>query len=84
MADSDLKNAIEKIIREKGGDLVRKELEKSGNQEAIDAFNSIGEALTDFVVQWLDERLKNKRRNLVRWRTAQGSRTRGKSVGCVL
>ena len=38
--------------------MVRDALIKSGDQEAIEAFNNIEVAVTDYVTQWVEERIR--------------------------
>ena len=55
---NELRGAIDTLIREKGGNLVREALVKAGDQEAIKAFDNIQTAVVDYVTQWVENRIK--------------------------
>ena len=54
----ELRNAINTLFKEKGGDQVREALEKSGDKEALKAFDNIENAIADYVAQWVEERIR--------------------------
>ena len=54
----ELRNAINTLFKEKGGDRVREALVKSGDNEALKAFDEIETAIADYVAQWVEERIK--------------------------
>ena len=54
----ELRSAIDTLIKEKGGDIVRDALVKAGDEEAIKVFDNIQNAVADYVTQWVENRIK--------------------------